>query len=57
MEHCLGREGFRKEQAVCDGCEETLTAGVCHVCRKGSEHSIANTGDEGLVLLTVVVER
>ena len=57
MEHCLGREGFRKEQAVCDGCEETLTAGVCHVCRKGSEHSIANTGEEDLVLLTVVVER
>lgn len=44
-------------KAVCDGREETLAAGVCHVCGKGSEHSIANTGDEDLALLTVVVER
>ena len=32
-------------------------AGTCHICKKGSEHSIENTGDEDLVLLTVVVER
>ncbi len=44
-------------KAVCDGVEETLTAGVCHICPKGSQHSIINTGDEDLVLLTVVVER
>ncbi len=43
--------------AVTDGAEETLEPGVCHVCPKGSEHSIRNTGDEDLVLLTVVVER
>lgn len=42
---------------VCDGIEELLTAGKCHVCKKGSEHSIVNTGDEDLVLLTVAVER
>lgn len=44
-------------RAVCDGREEALCAGVCHICKKGSEHSIANTGCEDLVMLTVVVER
>ena len=43
--------------AVCDGQEEKLEADVCHICLKGSEHSIANTGTEDLVMLTVVVER
>lgn len=44
-------------KAICDGQEEFLSAGTCHICKKGSEHSIMNTGDEDLVLLTVVVER
>lgn len=44
-------------KAICDGAEEALTAGVCHVCKKGSSHSIVNTGEDDLVLLTVVVER
>ncbi len=44
-------------KAVCDGQEEILSAGICHICKKGSEHSIINDGDEDLVLLTVVVER
>lgn len=44
-------------KALCDGKEEELDAGNCHICRKGSEHSIINTGDEDLVLLTVVIER
>ena len=43
-------------KAICDGQEEILSAGTCHICKKGSEHSIINTGDEYLVLLTVVVE-
>ena len=43
--------------AVCDGREEALSAGACHICPKGSEHSIINTGTEDLVMLTVVVER
>ena len=43
--------------AVCDGQEEKLEADVCHICLKGSEHSITNTGTEDLVMLTVVVER
>ena len=42
--------------AICDGQEETLVPGVCHICEKGSEHSILNTGGEDLVLLTVVTE-
>lgn len=44
-------------KAICDGVEEELTAGCCHICKNGSEHSITNTGDDDLVLLTVVVER
>lgn len=44
-------------KALCDGKEEALSAGTCHICKKGSEHSIINTGSEDLVLLTVVVER
>lgn len=44
-------------KAVCDGAEETLFAGTCHICRKGSSHSIINTGDDDLVLLTVVSEK
>ena len=44
-------------KAVCDGKEEFLSAGTCHICKKGSEHCIINTGNEDLVLLTVVVER
>ncbi len=44
-------------KAVCDGKEEILEAGTCHICKKGSQHSIINTGSDDLVLLTVVVER
>ncbi len=44
-------------KAVCDGKEEILRAGVCHICKRGSEHSITNTGKDDLVLLTVVVEK
>lgn len=44
-------------KAICDGREEILTAGCCHICPKGSTHGIRNTGTEDLVMLTVVVER
>ena len=44
-------------QANCAAPDEQLTAGCCHVCPKGSEHSIINTGEDDLVMLTVVVER
>lgn len=44
-------------KAVCDGAEEELKAGVMHICPKGSEHTIINTGDDDLVMLTIVVAR
>ena len=44
-------------KAICDGQEELLRAGTCHICKKGSEHSIVNTGEGDLAMLTVVVER
>lgn len=44
-------------KAICNGKEENLAAGTCHICKKGYEHSIINTGIEDLVMLTVVVER
>lgn len=46
-----------KGKAVCDGIEEQLVPGNCHICKKGSEHSIINTGHEDLVLFTVVAEK
>lgn len=44
-------------KAVCDGVEEELKPGVMHICPKGSEHSIINTGEDDLVMLTIVVAR
>lgn len=44
-------------RAICDGIEEELAPGVMHVCLQGSTHSIANIGDDDLVLLTTVVKR
>ncbi len=44
-------------KAFCDGVEEALTPGVMHICPKGSEHSIVNTGEEDLVMLTIVVKK
>lgn len=36
--------------------KEMIVPGM-NICKKGSEHSIENTGDEDWVLLTIVVER
>lgn len=44
-------------KAICDGVEEELKPGVMHICPKGSEHSIINTGEDDLVMLTIVVAR
>ena len=44
-------------KAICDGEVEVLAAGCCHICKKGSEHSIINTGNDDLCMLTIVVER
>lgn len=44
-------------KAVCDDTEEVLCPGVIHICPKGSQHTIINTGDDDLVMLTIVVAR
>ena len=44
-------------KAFCDGVEEDLKLGVMHICPQGSEHSIVNTGEEDLVMLTIVVKK
>ena len=44
-------------KAFCDGTEEALRPGVMHICPKGSEHSVINTGEEDLVMLTIVVKK
>ena len=44
-------------RAFCNGVEEALKPGVMHICPKGSEHSIINTGEEDLVMLTIVVKK
>lgn len=44
-------------QAFCDGKEEPLSPGVMHICPQRSTHSIANTGEDDLVLPTIVVKR
>ena len=44
-------------KAFCDGMEEDLKPGVMRICPQGSEHSIVNTGEEDLVMLTIVVKK
>lgn len=44
-------------KAICDGKDEELQEGVCHYCPARSSHSIINTGQEELVLFTVVSEQ
>lgn len=44
-------------EATCNGVLEELRPGVCHYCPKGSTHSIRNTGEEDLVLFTVVPQQ
>lgn len=41
-------------KAICDVQEELLVADVWRICPNGSEYSIINTGDENLVMLTIV---
>ncbi|MBQ8035560.1 MAG: cupin domain-containing protein [Proteobacteria bacterium] len=44
-------------KAICNGIEEDLTPGVVHICPKGAEHSIINTGTQDLIMLTIVVQK
>ncbi len=50
INYILSGEGIAK----CDGNEEHLVPGICHICPCGSEHSIINTGGEDLVMITFV---
>ena len=40
-----------------DGVAETVSAGLCHYCLKGSAHTLLNDGDEDLVFFAVVPEQ
>ena len=42
---------------ITDGVEERVMAGDCHYCKKGSEHALANDGDEDLVFYAVVPQQ
>ena len=44
-------------KAICNGIEEELKAGVMHICPKGSNHTIINTGNDDLVMMTIVVAK
>ena len=44
-------------KAICNGKEERLYAGCCHICPQGSTQIIENTGIDDLVLFTAVVEK
>ena len=48
--YVLEGEGIAK----CDGVEEKLIPGNCHVCPDGSSYEFENTGTIDLVLLTFV---
>jgi quercetin dioxygenase-like cupin family protein len=39
---------------ICDGEVEFLSKGDCHYCKKGSEHTLINIGDEDLTFFAVV---
>lgn len=43
--------------AICDGVEEQLSKNVMHICPKGSSHTIINTGNDDLVMITIVVAK
>lgn len=44
-------------RVLCDGEMTSLSAGDCHYCKKGSEHSLRNDGDVDLVFYAVVPEQ
>ena len=43
-----------KGTVITDGVPETVEAGLCHYCKKGSAHTLINDGDEDLVFFAVV---
>ena len=44
-------------RAICDGKEEILSRGCCHVCPEGSSQIVENTGIDDLVLFSAVIEK
>lgn len=42
---------------LCDGEAETLTAGQCHYCPKGSTHTMKNNGPDDLIFFAVVPQQ
>lgn len=46
-----------KGKAICDGVEEGISAGDCHYCPKGSEHTLINVGEEDLCFYAVVPQQ
>jgi mannose-6-phosphate isomerase-like protein (cupin superfamily) len=46
-----------KGTVTTDGVSETVTAGDCHYCKKGSSHTLVNDGEEELVFFAVVPQQ
>ena len=44
-------------KVICDGVEEELEAGDCHYCKKGSEHTLLNRGEDDLIFYAVVPQQ
>ncbi|MCX4372314.1 MAG: cupin domain-containing protein [Dysosmobacter sp.] len=44
-------------KVLCDGTYEPLSAGSCHYCPKGHEHSLSNDSEGDLVFFAVVPEQ
>lgn len=41
---------------ICDGETRQIGVGECHYCKRGSEHSLRNDGEEPLLFYAVVPE-
>lgn len=48
-------QGWVKPYVMDD--EESLFAGICHICKEDSKHSIINIGREDFAMITIVVEQ
>ena len=46
-----------KGTVILNGVSETVTAGDCHYCRKGSSHTLLNDGEEDLLFFAVVPQQ
>ena len=44
-------------KVITDGVEERISAGDCHYCKKGSEHTMINDTDEDLIFYAVVPQQ